>query len=70
MVHRGPPQFKKPTRFQTRGSAGFNLHRLTLAASSGAATLPPAPTLDMHSTKSHPSVKRRKLNSEAKLESD
>jgi len=27
------PPFTNPTRFQTRGSAGFNLHHPTLAAS-------------------------------------
>jgi len=31
MVQRGPPPFKLPTRSQTWGSAGFNLHRHALA---------------------------------------
>jgi len=37
MVHRGPPTFQKPTRFQTRDSAGFNLHRPTMRGSNSTA---------------------------------
>jgi hypothetical protein len=44
MVHRGPPPFKIPARFQTWGSAGFKLHRFTSAASSRP---PPRPALNV-----------------------
>jgi hypothetical protein len=41
MVHRGPPPCAKTTHFQTRGSAGFNLHRPTVRHG-GAARSPAA----------------------------
>ena len=30
MIHRGPPTFTRPTRFQARVSAGVSLHRPTM----------------------------------------